>query len=50
MIRIPEKLLPYVDFEEGKIIAVGLPEELTDDFEVLKVKYESMKKDELTEY
>ena len=50
MIRIPEKLIEYVDFEEGKIIANNLPKELEDDFEKLKKQYDVMKNDELAEY
>ena len=50
MLRIPEKLLPYVRYEEKKIIAVNLPDELKEDFKALEMIYESMKKDRLTEY
>ena len=50
MLKIPDKLLPYVDFEEGKIIAVNLPDELKEDFEALKKVYKTMKEDKLSEY
>lgn len=48
--RVPAKLAPYVDFEEGKIIARDLPKELEKDFEELKKQFETMKAEELTEY
>lgn len=50
MLKIPDKLLPYVDFEEGKIMAVNLPDELKEDFEALKKAYKTMKEDKLTDY
>lgn len=50
MIRIPDKLLPYVDFDEGEILPVNLPDDLKDDFEALKKAYKTMKEDKLTEY
>lgn len=50
MLRVPEKLLPYVDFEEGKIIAVDLPKYLESDFEALKKVYEEIKLDKYTDY
>lgn len=51
MIRVPAKLAPYVDFEEGKIIARDLPEALKSDFEELKKLYESTKDaGDLTDY
>lgn len=50
MIVIPEKLMPYVDFEEGEILAVNLPEELKDDFEALKKAYKASKDAELTDF
>lgn len=50
MLKIPEKLMPYVDFEEGKIMAVNLPYELKKDFETLEKAFETMKQDKLAEY
>lgn len=50
MLKIPENLLPYVDFEEGNIIAVNLPNELEEAFDNLKKDYEAAKKDEFTDY
>lgn len=50
MILIPKKLVPYVDFEEGKIISKDLPSELEEDFKKLEKTYEAMKKEELTDY
>ena len=50
MLRIPDKLLPYVDFEEGEIVAVNLPDELKEDFETLEKAYETMKQDKLADY
>lgn len=50
MFRIQEELIQYVDFEEGKIVANNLPEELEDAFEKLKKQYESMKNEDLKEY
>ena len=50
MIKIPENLIQYVDFEEGKIVSINLPKELEDDFNRLKELFNSMKNDELTEY
>lgn len=42
MIKVPEELKDYVDFTEGKIIAVNLPDELQKDFELFKYKYEEL--------
>ena len=50
MIKIPTVLEPYVDFDEGEIIARNLPNELVPDFEQLKQLYEKTKNDELTDY
>lgn len=50
MIRIPEKLAPYVDFEEGEIISVNLPADLREEFEVLKKAFEKMQAAEFTDY
>lgn len=50
MIRIPENLAPYVDFEENAIVAsADMPPELSADFEKLKETYEKAKAEELTE-
>ena len=50
MLKIPENLLPYVDFEEGKIIAVNLPNELKEAFKNLEKDYEAAKKEKFTDY
>lgn len=50
MIKIPAALEPYVDFDEGTMIARDLPRELVPDFEQLKKLYEKTKDDELTDY
>ena len=50
MLRIPQELLSYVDFDEGKLLSVNLPEELKVEFEELKEKYEATKKERLAEY
>ena len=50
MIRIPENLAPYVDFEENTLVAsTDMPPELSKDFEKLKADYEAAKSDPLTE-
>lgn len=50
MIRIPENLAPYVDFEENTLVAsADMPQELNKDFEKLKADYETAKADQLTE-
>ena len=45
MIRVPKKLQEYVDWEEGEMISVNLPDELKDDFEKFKSEYEKLKKE-----
>lgn len=50
MLRIPENLSPYVDFDDGDIIAVNLPQDLESDFADLKEVYKKMKGDSLSEY
>lgn len=50
MIRVPKKLVQYVDFEEGEIIATDLPPELEEDFLNFKKIYEETKKDKYTDY
>ncbi len=49
MIRVPENLIPYVTFENNKIKAINLPNELRNEFEKFKEIYEKSKK-ELTDY
>lgn len=36
MISSPEELRPYIDYDNGEIIAVDLPDELKDEFEKFK--------------
>ena len=50
MLKIPDKLIPYVDFEEGELLAVKLPEEFKKDFEALEKAYKSTKEDKLADY
>ena len=50
MIKVPEKLIRYVDFEEGKIISVDLPEELKAEFEKFKEKALKAMREELADY
>lgn len=50
MLKIPDKLLPYVDFEEGKIMAVNLPDKLKEDFEALEKAHKTIKEDNLADY
>lgn len=50
MLKIPPALLPYVDFENGKLIATDLPEELKDSFAKLQKTYKAIKEDEYTDY
>ena len=50
MIRVPEKISPYVDFDNGKIIAINLPKELEEDFEKFKKVFEELKNDLLTDW
>ena len=50
MLKVPQKLLPYVDFEDGEICAENLPESLKKDFDELKEKYTKMQSERLTDY
>ncbi len=52
MFRVPSKLTPYVDFDNGKlIISEDLPKELEKDVEDLEKVYKAIhKKNDLTEY
>lgn len=50
MLKVPQKLLPYVDFEDGKIYAENLPDSLKEDFEELKKTYEKLQHENLTDY
>lgn len=46
MIRIPKELQPYIDYEDGKMIAVDLPDKLKPEFEKLKNKIEELEKED----
>lgn len=50
MLKVPQKLLPYVDFEDGEIYTENLPDSLKEDFEELKEKYKKMQSEGLTDY
>ena len=50
MLKIPDNLIKYVDFEEGKIIAVNLPESLEDDFQKFKEEIKKEMNEELADY
>ena len=50
MIKVPEILIPYVNFDDGEIVAVDLPSELIPDFEKFKKQYEILKSEPLTDY
>lgn len=51
MIKVPEKLVPYIDFEENIVIARDLPPELKKEFENFKKFYESLKnQDDFSDY
>lgn len=50
MLKIPENIAPYVDFDDGVLIAVDLPPELASDFERFKRQYEELKADPLADY
>lgn len=43
MIRVPEKLLPYVSIEDGEVKEYNLPEELKKDFELFEAKYKELR-------
>jgi len=45
MIRIPKELQPYIDCEDGKMIAVDMPEKLKPEFENLKKEIEKVEKE-----
>lgn len=50
MFVVPEKLLPFVDFDEGEIIPVNLPADLEEEFQAVKSDFEKMKADKFTDY
>lgn len=52
MFRVPSKLAPYVEFDNGKmIISKDLPKELEKDVKELEKAYKSThKKNDLAEY
>lgn len=50
MLRIPDNLIPYVDFDDGEIIGVNLPPALEAEFAELKRTYEDTKADALSDY
>lgn len=43
MIRIPDELQPYIDFDDGKVIARDLPDELEEDFKDFQKMYQDLK-------
>lgn len=43
MIRVPENLLPYVDYDDGEIVSKDLPPELEEDFKKFKESIEKLK-------
>ena len=45
MIKVPEKLLPYIDFDDGEIISKDLPSDLKKEFEEFKESIETLKKE-----
>ena len=52
MFRVPEKLAPYIDYDNGKlIISQDLPKELEEDVKEVEKAYKSIhKKNDLAEY
>ena len=52
MFRVPDNLIPYVDFDESKlIVSKDLPTELEKDVKDLEKSYKAIhKKDDLAEY
>lgn len=45
MIRIPEKLLPYIELEEGKVVEKEtIPKELHADYMAFKKTYKELQK------
>lgn len=52
MFRVPSKLAPYVDFDNGSlIISENLPKELEEDVKELDKAYKAIhKKNDLAEY
>lgn len=51
MFKVPKKLQPYVDYEDGKLISVDLPDDLQTDFKELKSQFEKLNNDNpLTDY
>lgn len=43
MIRIPDELQPYIDFDDGNVIARDLPDELEEDFKDFQKMYQDLK-------
>lgn len=50
MIKVPNELAEYVDFERGKVVAVDLPDKLRREFEKFKKSVEVSTKEDLTDY
>ena len=52
MFRVSEKLAPYIDFDNGKlIVSENLPKELEKDMKEVEKAYKAIhKKGDLTEY
>ena len=52
MFRVPSKLIPYVDFDNGKlIISKDIPKELDEDVKELEKAYKAIHKNkDLSEY
>lgn len=45
MVRIPDNLKGYVDYQDGVMVAVDLPDELKDEFERFREDVERATKD-----
>ena len=50
VLKVPDRLIQYVDFEEGEILSVNLPDELKDDFEEFKACAQKSMGEELADY
>ena len=45
MIKVPKELQPYIDWKDGKMVAINLPEKLKSNFEKFKSEHERLKKE-----
>lgn len=45
MIMVPKELQPYIDYEDGKMIAVNMPEKLKPEFENFKKEIEKFEEE-----